>query len=195
MMSMGCNMFPMMFPRVHQFVPPPMGMAVPMGMNMGLGMGTLAGPMPPFLPVLSGSHMARASAAPLSQGPPPMQPFQAFFGHVAPQAGKTDPALPHPAAPNLANRVDPPRQQHAGLPHLEGHPQVRGKGAVHVLVYLSPFPCLFIHTWEEDHGIKMIGALTFRVLSAPWTEGGGVSVRLSVPISMVLSTPGEKITG
>uniref|UniRef100_A0A5B6Z925 Putative transcription factor PIF1-like n=1 Tax=Davidia involucrata TaxID=16924 RepID=A0A5B6Z925_DAVIN len=57
MMSMGCSMFPMMFPGIQQYMPP-MGMGMGMGMEMGMSR-----PMMPFPSVLAGSALPTPAAA------------------------------------------------------------------------------------------------------------------------------------
>ncbi|CAH1428906.1 unnamed protein product [Lactuca virosa] len=63
MMSMGCNMVPMMFPGVQQYMPPmAMGMGMGMSMSMDMGMNHVMVPYPAILPGSSvvpspGTHM------------------------------------------------------------------------------------------------------------------------------------------
>lgn len=75
-MSMGCGMFPMIFPGVQQYMPT-MGMGIGMGMGMGMEMG-INRPMFPFPNMLAGSGLPTGAAAHLG----PRFPMPAFMPHV-----------------------------------------------------------------------------------------------------------------
>ncbi|CAK9163472.1 unnamed protein product [Ilex paraguariensis] len=124
---MGCGMVPMMFPGVHQYMPP-MGMGMGMGMGMDMGMNL---PMVPFPTVLPSSALPTpAGSAHLG----PRFPIPAF--HMPPfpvlDASRiqatNQPSLAslasqnanHPQIPNFAD----PYQQYLGFHQTQvSHPQ------------------------------------------------------------------------
>uniref|UniRef100_A0A5B6Z9K0 Putative transcription factor PIF1-like n=1 Tax=Davidia involucrata TaxID=16924 RepID=A0A5B6Z9K0_DAVIN len=118
MMSMGCSMFPMMFPGIQQYMPP-------MGMGMEMGMSR---PMMPFPSVLAGSALPTpAAAAHLG----PRFPMPAFHMPHIPlpdpsrmqATSQSDPMLNSLGAQNpnqlrMPNLADP-YQQYLGLQQMQ----------------------------------------------------------------------------
>ncbi|XP_076934156.1 transcription factor PIF1-like [Bidens hawaiensis] len=135
MMSMGCNMVPMMFPGVQQYVPP-----MAMGMGMGMGMNGAMVPHPAILPSSLPPNPAAAAAHLGQRFPVPVPGFNMppvnIAGPAPSQAANmTDPMMNpltlnsqsqnHPRVPSFAD----PFQHYIGL-HPTQLPLPQNQGGV-----------------------------------------------------------------